>query len=303
MPSYSITRPSRQEDYARFSPDTPIVIDNGGSSFRIGWAGESDPRVTFRNVVQRPRHKATGETVTIVGDHDPSLMKYFDCTRTSFRSPFDNNVVYHTVPSTEQYAQCIPTRYIIYIKKTKTALPRLAGERCRERTRRRLVLPRFSHWRQGGASSPHGERRRCLVPCRLNPRGEGGGASSHTRRRGVDSSLRGETSVLMVSLSSGQSTYRYPVELFEAPVVAALVRIFLRHRCFRVQLTSSSRDRTVASFATDGTSEASSALDAVVRSFLRCRYCCLMVPPSPRLLSSEGSFIAVPLSFPTFHHR
>ncbi|KAJ8505030.1 hypothetical protein OPV22_005916 [Ensete ventricosum] len=94
MPSYSITRPSRQEDYARFSPDTPIVIDNGGSSFRIGWAGESDPRVTFRNVVQRPRHKATGETVTIVGDHDPSLMKYFDCTRTSFRSPFDNNVVY-----------------------------------------------------------------------------------------------------------------------------------------------------------------------------------------------------------------
>ncbi|CAD5171255.1 unnamed protein product [Musa acuminata subsp. malaccensis] len=94
MPSYSITRPSRQEDYARFSPNTPIVIDNGGSSFRIGWAGESDPRVTFRNVVQRPRHKATGETVTIVGDHDPSLMKYFDCTRTSFRSPFDNNVVY-----------------------------------------------------------------------------------------------------------------------------------------------------------------------------------------------------------------
>lgn len=38
--------------------------------------------------------KNAGETVTIVGDHDPSLMKYFDCTRTSFRSPFDNNVVY-----------------------------------------------------------------------------------------------------------------------------------------------------------------------------------------------------------------
>ncbi|RWV88676.1 hypothetical protein GW17_00049215, partial [Ensete ventricosum] len=250
------------EDYARFSPDTPIVIDNGGSSFRIGWAGESDPRVTFRNVVQRPRHKAT-------------------------------------------------------------ALRRLAGERRRERTRRRLVLPRFSHW----------ETRRRLVPTwgeealphpmsprpargrwrRLNPRGEGGGASSHTRRRGVassrtgrrgvDSSLRGETLVLMVPLSSGWSAYRYPVEPFEAPVVAALVRIFLRHRCFRVQLTSPSRDRIVASFATDGTSEASSALDAVVRSFVRCRYCCLMVPPSSRLLSSEGSFVAVPLSFPTFHHQ
>lgn len=90
----SIVRPSRQSDYDRFSPTTPIVIDNGGSAFRIGWAGESDPRVTFRNVVQRPRHKATGETVTIVGDHDPALMKYFDYTRTSQRSAFDSNVVY-----------------------------------------------------------------------------------------------------------------------------------------------------------------------------------------------------------------
>ncbi|KAK1298043.1 Actin-related protein 5 [Acorus calamus] len=75
-----------QSDFDRFPSDTPIVIDNGGSTFRIG--------ITFRNVVQRPRHKATGETVTIVGDHDPELMKYFDCTRSSYRSPFDNNVVY-----------------------------------------------------------------------------------------------------------------------------------------------------------------------------------------------------------------
>ncbi|XP_008777309.1 actin-related protein 5 isoform X1 [Phoenix dactylifera] len=90
----SILRPSRQSDYDCFSSTTPIVIDNGGSTFRIGWAGELDPRVTFRNVVQRPRHKTTGETVTIVGDHDPALMKYFDYTRTSHRSAFDSNVVY-----------------------------------------------------------------------------------------------------------------------------------------------------------------------------------------------------------------
>ncbi|XP_077244016.1 actin-related protein 5 [Tasmannia lanceolata] len=89
-----LTRPLRQSDYNLFSPDTPIVIDNGAFNFRIGWAGELDPRITFRNVVQRPRHKATGETVTIVGDHDPTLMKYFDCTRSSHRSPFDGNVVY-----------------------------------------------------------------------------------------------------------------------------------------------------------------------------------------------------------------
>ncbi|KAL0918074.1 hypothetical protein M5K25_010062 [Dendrobium thyrsiflorum] len=90
----SATRPERQTDYRRFSPAIPIIIDNGGFNFRIGWAGESDPRITFRNLVYRPRHKATGETVTIVGDHDPVLLKYFDCTRSSYRSAFDSNVVY-----------------------------------------------------------------------------------------------------------------------------------------------------------------------------------------------------------------
>lgn len=35
-----------------------------------------------------------GETVTIVGDHDVALLKYFDCTRSGPRSAFDNNVVY-----------------------------------------------------------------------------------------------------------------------------------------------------------------------------------------------------------------
>ncbi|XP_043718303.1 actin-related protein 5 isoform X1 [Telopea speciosissima] len=89
-----ITRPSRQSDYKKFPTSCPIVIDNGASNFRIGWAGEYDPRLTFRNVVQRPRHKTTGETVTIVGDHDPALMRYFDCTRSSYRSAFDSNVVY-----------------------------------------------------------------------------------------------------------------------------------------------------------------------------------------------------------------
>ncbi|OWM87477.1 hypothetical protein CDL15_Pgr022588 [Punica granatum] len=92
MPFISQTR--RQSDYNLFPSATPIVIDNGASYFRIGWAGENDPRVVFRNIVQRPRHKATGETVTVVGDHDPALLKYFDCTRSGPRSAFDSNVVY-----------------------------------------------------------------------------------------------------------------------------------------------------------------------------------------------------------------
>ncbi|XP_066313890.1 LOW QUALITY PROTEIN: actin-related protein 5-like [Miscanthus floridulus] len=90
----SVTRPRREADFARFPSSTPIVIDNGASTFRIGWAGEAEPRLSFRNVVQRPRHRSTGETVSIVGDTDPSLMKFFDCTRSAVRSPFDDDVVY-----------------------------------------------------------------------------------------------------------------------------------------------------------------------------------------------------------------
>ncbi|PNY13280.1 actin-related protein 5-like [Trifolium pratense] len=89
-----ISKIERQSDYNRFSSSTPIVIDNGASYFRIGWAGETEPRVVFRNIVQRPRHKSTGETVTIVGDHDPALLKYFDCTRSGPRSAFDSDVVF-----------------------------------------------------------------------------------------------------------------------------------------------------------------------------------------------------------------
>ncbi|KAL5164187.1 Actin-related protein 5 [Glycine soja] len=89
-----ISKIQRQSDYTLFGSATPIVIDNGASYFRIGWAGETQPRVVFRNIVQRPRHKTTGETVTIVGDHDPALLKYFDCTRSGPRSAFDSNVVY-----------------------------------------------------------------------------------------------------------------------------------------------------------------------------------------------------------------
>uniref|UniRef100_A0A453DXL4 Actin-related protein 5 n=1 Tax=Aegilops tauschii subsp. strangulata TaxID=200361 RepID=A0A453DXL4_AEGTS len=90
----SVCRAPRETDFARFPNSAPIVIDNGASTFRIGWAGEAEPRVSFRNIVQRPRHRSSGETVTVVGDTDPALMKYFDCTRTSIRSAFDDDVVY-----------------------------------------------------------------------------------------------------------------------------------------------------------------------------------------------------------------
>ncbi|KAG4964783.1 hypothetical protein AAZX31_14G065600 [Glycine max] len=89
-----ISKIQRQSDFNLFDSNTPLVIDNGASYFRIGWAGESEPRVVFRHIVQRPCHKETGETVTIVGDHDPAFLKYFDCTHSGPHSAFDSNVVY-----------------------------------------------------------------------------------------------------------------------------------------------------------------------------------------------------------------
>ncbi|KAG9145312.1 hypothetical protein Leryth_008255 [Lithospermum erythrorhizon] len=91
MPFISLIQ--RQADYTNFASDVPIVIDNGASYFRIGWAGETDPRVIFRNIVLRPRHKGTGETVTVVGDHNTTLLKYFDMSRAGPRSAFEDDVV------------------------------------------------------------------------------------------------------------------------------------------------------------------------------------------------------------------
>lgn len=48
----------------------------------------------------------TGETITVVGDHNPALLKYFDCTRSGPRSAFDGNVVYQF--EIMEYVRLIP---------------------------------------------------------------------------------------------------------------------------------------------------------------------------------------------------
>lgn len=99
-------RPSRQRDYHLIPPNRPLVIDNGAYHCRIGWAGEASPRFEFRNVINKPRHRASGEIVSVVGDFDPALVKTFDFTRAALKSPFDGNVVYQfeTMESILDYA-------------------------------------------------------------------------------------------------------------------------------------------------------------------------------------------------------
>ncbi|KAF7130863.1 hypothetical protein RHSIM_Rhsim10G0146300 [Rhododendron simsii] len=61
-----ISKIQRQSDYSLFPSSCPIVIDNGASYFRLGWAGETDPRIIFRNIVQRPRLKTTGKMSLLI---------------------------------------------------------------------------------------------------------------------------------------------------------------------------------------------------------------------------------------------
>lgn len=89
------SRPQRQLDYSSIPRDRALVLDNGAFACRVGWAGEADPRFVFRNVLNKPRHRSSGEVVSIVGNYDPELVKVFDFTRSSLRTPFDANVVYH----------------------------------------------------------------------------------------------------------------------------------------------------------------------------------------------------------------
>lgn len=60
--------------------------------------------------------------MTIVGDHDPTLLKYFDCTRSGPRSAFDSNVVFQfeimeyvsllmILWAPNSYLSCLLTRY------------------------------------------------------------------------------------------------------------------------------------------------------------------------------------------------
>lgn len=71
-----------------------IVIDNGSYHCRVGWAGETNPRVDFRSVYTKARNKTTGVSRRVVGDFDPShISKAWELSRTQLRSPFDGDIV------------------------------------------------------------------------------------------------------------------------------------------------------------------------------------------------------------------
>ncbi|KAI4174084.1 MAG: hypothetical protein LQ343_002530 [Gyalolechia ehrenbergii] len=60
-------QPLPVDGYAQTSRDTPIVIDNGASLLRAGWASDKSPRVNFPATVARYRDRKINKTVSYVG--------------------------------------------------------------------------------------------------------------------------------------------------------------------------------------------------------------------------------------------
>ncbi|OAD08703.1 hypothetical protein MUCCIDRAFT_188150 [Mucor lusitanicus CBS 277.49] len=103
MVEASITRYYTLEDKEYYTPSyyprtdykshqsakTPIVIDNGSSHCRAGWASQDEPAMIFDNVVSKYRDRRLNQSVLAVGMDalaDPAA-------KSNARSPFDSNIV------------------------------------------------------------------------------------------------------------------------------------------------------------------------------------------------------------------
>lgn len=87
----AIPDPIYAEDYAErhSGRDTAIVIDNGCSQCRMGWAGDEHPQLVFRNAIARTRGKRGESDYTCIGNDITNV----EAVRSSLKSQFDRNIV------------------------------------------------------------------------------------------------------------------------------------------------------------------------------------------------------------------
>ena len=87
------TSPSGYEDYSfqLRSGQRPIVLDNGSYECRLGWAGETEPRLVYRNLLAKTRREKGKESELLVGNDIVNI----EVVRQALRSPFDRDVVTH----------------------------------------------------------------------------------------------------------------------------------------------------------------------------------------------------------------
>lgn len=84
--------PHQSDDYATTyaqRTDCPIVLDNGVSWLRAGWADESDPRIQCESVVSRYRDRRAGKPIMLAG----AAASLEHNSRISAKSPFEGDVV------------------------------------------------------------------------------------------------------------------------------------------------------------------------------------------------------------------
>eukprot|EP00090_Calanus_glacialis_P030781 TRINITY_DN5000_c0_g1_i1.p1 TRINITY_DN5000_c0_g1~~TRINITY_DN5000_c0_g1_i1.p1 ORF type:complete len:706 (+),score=170.20 TRINITY_DN5000_c0_g1_i1:31-2118(+) len=73
------------------SRGTPIVIDNGAWECRVGWAGDHQPKLQYRNVLAKTRKEKGKESELLVGSDITNI----EAVRHALKSPFDRDVVTH----------------------------------------------------------------------------------------------------------------------------------------------------------------------------------------------------------------
>ncbi|XP_072176304.1 actin-related protein 5-like [Diadema setosum] len=91
-----------KDNYLKLTPDSahsysqdlkskglPLIIDNGSCFSRAGWACESSPRLSFRNVIARQRGKKDSEAQ--IGNDIPNI----ETVRWLLKTQFDRDVVTH----------------------------------------------------------------------------------------------------------------------------------------------------------------------------------------------------------------
>lgn len=84
----AVQQPPPARDWANFT-SSAIVVDNGASTMRAGWAAEDGPRIVNENVVARYKDRKTNRNVLLAGSE-----AYADATsRAAIKSPFEGDVL------------------------------------------------------------------------------------------------------------------------------------------------------------------------------------------------------------------
>lgn len=84
----AVEQPPPARDWANFA-SSAIVLDNGASTMRAGWAAENAPRIVSENVVAKYKDRKTNHNMLLAGSE-----AYADATsRGAVKSPFEGDVL------------------------------------------------------------------------------------------------------------------------------------------------------------------------------------------------------------------